>query len=99
MPKPSKNTKASLRRRNHAFCPVCEKLVKLMSFSDSATAFKTDESDINQLAEKRQLHRLHNRRGKVMICADSLFRCFDNRQTRPLTADFLLTMAAKGNAK
>lgn len=88
-----------IRLSDHAFCPVCQKLIKLVSFSDAAAIFKTDEDDITGLAETFELHRVHNRHGKVMICTDSLFRCFDDRPTRPLNPNFLPTSVAKSKAE
>jgi hypothetical protein len=91
--------KVCIRLSDHAFCPVCQKLIKLVSYSDAAAIFKTDEDDIADLAESLKLHRVHNRRGKVMICTDSLFQCFDDRQTRLLNPDFLPVSAAKVKAE
>ena len=88
-----------IRLSDHAFCPVCQKLIKLVNFSDAAAIFKTDEDDIASLAESLKLHRVHNRRGKVMICTDSLFQCFDDRQTRLLNPNFLSPGKAKEKAE
>ena len=76
------------RTRGRAFCLKCQKPVDLMAFSNAAEFFKTDLEDIEQLAETGQLHRIHNRRGETMICCDSLFTLFDNRQTRILNLDY-----------
>ena len=89
----------SIRLSDRAFCPVCQKLIKLVSFADAAAMFRTDEDDITGLAESLKLHRVHNRRGKIMICTDSLFRCFDDRQTRILNPDLLPAGMAKRKAE
>jgi len=73
-----------LRRRGAAYCPLCEKLVELLGFSEAADLFNTDTDDIDSLARGGEIHRIHNSRGKVLICSDSLFRCFNSRQTRLL---------------
>jgi hypothetical protein len=75
------------RTRGRAFCLKCQKPVDLMAYANAAEFFKTDLEDIEQLAETGQLHRIHNRRGEMMICSDSLFTLFDNRQTRLLKSD------------
>ena len=62
------------RTSDRALCPLCEKPVKLLSFSDAADLFKTDIQEIGQMAQTRKLHPLHNRHGKIMICSESLFR-------------------------
>ena len=77
-----------LRRSGFAYCPVCEKPVELMSFMESAELFKTDTQDIEFLAKHGDLHRIHNRKGEVLICSDSLFQCFDSRETRLLDSHF-----------
>ena len=76
--------KLLLRRSGHAFCPVCSKQVQLISFDDAADLFHTDLQDIQFLTSAGSVHQIHNRKGKVMICALSLFECFDNRRTRLL---------------
>ena len=73
-----------LRRRGSAYCPLCEKLVELLGFSEAADLFNTDTDDIELLTKAGEIHRIHNSRGKVLVCSDSLFRCFDSRQTRRL---------------
>jgi hypothetical protein len=83
----SGESKMRPRLRDRAYCPICEKLVRLASIAESIEMFRSDNSDITRLAEERKLHRLHNRRGEVMICSDSLFATFDSRQTRLLKPD------------
>ena len=75
------------RTRDRAFCLKCQKPVDLMTHSNAAEFFKTDLEDIKEPAETGQLHRIHNRRGEPMVCSDSLFTLFDNRQTRHLNPD------------
>jgi len=77
-----------LRRRGFAYCPVCDKFVELLGFSESADLFNTDTDDIESLVIGGELHRIHNIRGKILICSDSLFRCFDSRETRRLDTGY-----------
>ena len=74
----------SIRLRDRTFCPVCRRSVRLVTFADAARFFKTNEKAIDRLGNEGHLHRLHNRRAKVMICTDSLFQTFEERQTRRL---------------
>jgi hypothetical protein len=76
------------RHSGHAYCPVCEKPVDLLSIGEAARLFRTDRHDIAFLAENRRLHRVHNKAGAVMICSLSLFDCFESRETRLLDARF-----------
>jgi hypothetical protein len=78
-----------LRRSTSAWCHVCKKPVGLLSFSAAAAAFNTDLQDIGFLADRGEIHRLHNRYAELMICRDSLFECFDRRETRIFTLDQL----------
>jgi hypothetical protein len=68
------------RTRDQAFCPDCDKPVHLLSFEEATEFVKTGFENILRLAEMHELHRLHNRKGVVMICADSLFQILNNRQ-------------------
>ena len=80
--------KVRVRRSTFAPCPICDKTVELMSFDSAAEVFKTDLQDIEFLAGNGSVHRVHNRKGKVMICSISLFDCFDKRRTRLLDSHF-----------
>lgn len=73
---------------NKAFCVVCEKPVDLVGFQAAADLFNTDMQDIEFLASRSEIHRIHNRRGEVMICSASLFTVFEDRPTRLLDSHF-----------
>lgn len=79
-----------LRLSGQAPCVVCGRQVKLVGFEDAAEIFSTDVQDIEYLAKNREVHRIHNRAGELMICSDSLFECFDNRRTRLLDSHFAM---------
>ena len=81
---PMLSARLGLRRSGHGYCPVCEKLVELFTFEAAAGLFHTDLRDVEDLAGQFILHRVHNRRGSVMICSISLFDCFESRRTRRL---------------
>jgi hypothetical protein len=66
------------RRTGQAFCPRCEQQVELISFAGAAVFFQRDREDIDFLARRADLHRVHNRAGEVMICSNSLVDCFGN---------------------
>lgn len=89
------SSKFSLRRSSRAICPVCDKQVDLITFEHAAELFHTDLQDINFLAAGGQIHQIHNRKGKLMICAGSLFDCFDNRRTRLLDSGIIKEIAAE----
>jgi hypothetical protein len=83
------------RTADRALCLLCEKPVKLLSFSEAAELFKTDGEEIENLAQTGKLHRIHNNRGTVMICAESLFCLFDSRPTQFLTLNTLSAGCSK----
>lgn len=84
------------RRSGLVFCPRCGKEVELLSFEDAAGSFNTDKQDIEILAKRGDLHRLHNWRGEVMICSASLSDFFESRRTRLLDSHFTAAMSAAG---
>lgn len=77
------------RTGDGAFCLMCQRSVKLLDYGRAAESFKTDAEDIRELAESKRLHRIHNRSGATMICAESLAALFESRQTRRLKPDFI----------
>lgn len=78
----------SFRHTSFAVCPICNKFVDLLAYDQAAELFHTDLQDIEFLANNSSIHRVHNRKGVVMICSISLFECFDNRRTRLLDTHF-----------
>jgi hypothetical protein len=79
----------SLRLNSIAPCLVCGKPVELLTQEAAAELFNTDTQDIEFLAKHGDLHRIHNRTGRVMICSISLFECFESRQTRLLASHYV----------
>lgn len=77
-----------LRRSNFALCPLCDKVVDLLDYAHAAELFHTDAQDIDYLARSGSVHRVHNRKGVVMVCSISLFECFEQRRTRLLDSHF-----------
>ena len=87
--------KFSLRRSGRAFCPVCSKQVDLLAFDHAAELFHTDLQDIQFLTKRGEVHQIHNRKGQLMVCAVSLFECFDSRRTRLLDSGIIKEIAAE----
>jgi hypothetical protein len=77
------------RTASGAFCLICRKQVKLVDYEQAVEFFKTDLEDIRELAENRQLHRIHNKSGATMICSDSLFTLLESRPTQRLKPELL----------
>jgi hypothetical protein len=71
-----------------AFCIMCGRAVKLISFWHAAEYLTTSMTEVARFAEIRQLHRIHNKCGATMICSGSLVKLFQSRQTQPLNPDW-----------
>ena len=95
---PANSGGLALRRSGHAFCPVCDKQVELISFESAAKLFHTDIQDIQFLTKNGEVHQVYNRKGRVIASAPSLFECFDNRKTRLLDSGIFKELAAKKSA-
>ncbi len=74
-----------LRGRNRAYCPICERPVQLISDARAEELFRSDLPELLAMATRGLLHRLHNSRGILMFCGDSLFQCFNDRPTQLLS--------------
>jgi hypothetical protein len=81
-PKTDRVRATPYRTRDRVFCADCEKPVKLLTFAQAVEFVRTGLENIQRLAETGALHRLHNRKGAVMICSESLFRLLNERQKR-----------------
>jgi hypothetical protein len=92
----SKAGKICLRRSSFALCPKCNKVVDLMEYDRAAEVFHTDAQDIKYLAGRGDVHRVHNRKGVVMVCSISLFECFEARRTRLLDSHFVTDVGSAG---
>jgi len=72
---------ASLRGKKRAFCPKCDRPVELVAHKKAASLLKSDIRGLATMANVGTLHRLHNIRGRLLICSNSLYTFFDNRST------------------
>ena len=73
-------TVKGLRRSHSAYCLRCEKIVELFTFEEAAECFNTDERDIEFLANRLMLHRIHNKKGLVMICTSRFSNALKREQ-------------------
>lgn len=60
------------RSKSKAFCLLCRIRVNLKSFQQAADYCRTNELEVQFLAERNELHRIHNSKGEIRICAESL---------------------------
>lgn len=79
------------RTANQAFCLICRKKVELMSYERTAETLQINFNELLEFAEAGQLHRLHNARGKIAICAESVFEFLEKRPTQRFNPDIFKT--------
>ena len=60
------------RSRSHAYCFLCQEQVELISTAQAAQMSALTRHEIYQCAENGEVHRIHNSKGKIMICRSSL---------------------------
>jgi uncharacterized protein with PIN domain len=61
-------------RFSRAHCPQCETLVSMVSLEEAATVTGEGEREICRWVERRKVHFTETRRGRLLICADSLMK-------------------------
>ena len=81
--------KGSVRTKNRGFCVLCDKPVGLVDFQYAARRLKKTVREVFDLANKHRIHRAHNQKAAVMVCADSLFRQVEDQQTRKLDSNYV----------
>jgi hypothetical protein len=82
------NASRAERTIRQTFCPICRAAVELISLARAAELYETTADDISSLIRRRAIHCLHNLRGEVLICFDSLRRAdFYVRETGRLGFD------------
>lgn len=77
---------------------ICERQVKLLTFEQAAEILKTNFREILEFIETGFVHCLHTSRGKVAVCADSVFDVLENRPTQPFNPDIFKTNPSNLNS-
>ncbi len=60
------------RSRDRAFCILCDRIVRLVTPQESEEMFKANWVELMQLTEQGKIHRIHNSKGRIRICFNSL---------------------------
>jgi hypothetical protein len=60
------------RSRDRAFCILCDQIVRLVTPQESEEMFKANWVELMRLTEQGKIHRIHNSRGRIRICFNSL---------------------------
>lgn len=81
------------RSVDQAFCFFCREQVPLLSFQQATELDGVSRQRITELAESGLIHRIHNSRGEVLICQNSLLEAeTDWQKTLPLSPEFLKSL-------
>jgi ribosomal protein S20 len=65
-------SKTVRRSQTRAFCFLCDAQVELISMAQAAERCRTTQYEIYQLVEQGEVHRIHNSKGSIMVCRNSL---------------------------
>ncbi len=60
------------RSRGKAFCVSCQRLVSLITFDTAIIVLCVNSDDFLQMLEDGKIHRLHNSKGKILACLNSV---------------------------
>ena len=60
------------RSQTKAFCALCREKVSLMSFQQATMLDEASQNELVEFLENGAIHRLHNSRGQILICFNSL---------------------------
>ncbi len=85
----NQNSPDIFRTTKRAFCNLCKKPVQLIDFEIASDYLQKTIAELIKLAAKHELHRIHNSKATVMICSNSLFRHFENKQTCSLNPSLI----------
>ncbi len=60
------------RSRGKGFCVSCQRQVSLITFDTAIIVLCVNPDDFLQLLEEGKIHRLHNSKGRILACLDSV---------------------------
>jgi|KBSSwiStaDraftv2_1062776.scaffolds.fasta_scaffold75662_2 hypothetical protein len=63
-----------LRSANRAFCLACKSYVRLLTPRETGERYRANWAEFARLADLGIIHRIHDRKGEIKICLNSLER-------------------------
>ncbi len=60
------------RSRDRAFCILCDQIVRLVTPQETEEMFRANWVELMRLTEEGRIHRIHNSKGRIRICFNSL---------------------------
>lgn len=58
--------------RGKTFCATCQRQVNLITFDTAIIVLCSNPDDFLRLVEEGKIHRLHNSKGKILACLNSV---------------------------
>jgi hypothetical protein len=87
--------KKAERTRTQAFCLVCKKQTKLVGVGAATQVHGFTLDEISQYVADGAFHQVHNSKGEILFCQDSLRQAESDLQvTLPLRLEFLRNVGA-----
>lgn len=63
---------AQKRTRTEAFCLLCKTRVSLMTIEQTKKLYASNWNDVLRLADDGEVHLIHNSKGELQVCINSL---------------------------
>ena len=83
------------RTQTQAFCLLCKKQTTLMTVGEATQIHQFTLDEISRYVASGELHRVHNSKGEILFCQNSLRQTESQLQlTLPLRPEFLRTLRA-----
>lgn len=81
------------RTKTQAFCLMCKTQTMLVTVGEASQVHQFTLDEISQYVAAGVFHRIHNSRGEVLICQNSLLEAeTDSQKTLPLRPEFLKSL-------
>jgi DNA-binding LytR/AlgR family response regulator len=83
------------RTKTQAFCLLCKKQTTLVTVGEAAQIHQFTLDEISRYVADGVLHRIHNSKGEILFCRNSLRQAESNLQmTQPMRPEFLRSLKA-----
>jgi hypothetical protein len=69
---PESSVNFGKRTSTKAFCIVCQRRVSLITFDTAIIVLCVNPDDFLRLLEDGRIHRLHNSKGRILACLNSV---------------------------
>jgi hypothetical protein len=77
---PESGINSGKRTSTKAFCIVCQRRVNLITFDTAIIVLCVDPDGFLRLLEEGRIHRLHNSKGRILACLNSVRKAAAHRR-------------------